>query len=93
MASTSQMLFAGLSLAVNTIVLIMMAIAGGAIFQPLLKWYYSYQYTSAPPINPGMVTWIFPVFFGMLLVIEIVLIIVCYQMAITQVDYYPEYMM
>ena len=52
MASSSQMLMAGLAFVVNTFMLIYSALIGDKIFQPLLTWYYSYQYDKPTGYRP-----------------------------------------
>lgn len=79
MASAAQMLAAGLSLCANTVILMLFALTGGAVFQPLIKWYSQWHYETPPAIDPNIVQWIFPFFFGLLLFLELVLIYATYQ--------------
>jgi hypothetical protein len=87
MATSAQMLMAGLAFIVDTVVLIISAIWGSAIIKPLMTWYYSFQYTSAPPIDPGMIWWIWPVYYFMLILMWFALLYALYSMSISRVDY------
>ena len=87
MASSSQMLLSGLAFIVNTLVLIISAIWGSAVFQPLLTWYYSFEYVSTPPIDPGMIWWVFPAYYGMLIAMWFALLYSLYSMTVSRVDY------
>lgn len=87
MATSAQMLAAGIALVSDTFVLIYSAMIGSKIFDPLLHWYYSVPYSSAPPLDPGMITWIFPVYYGMLLCIWFALLAMVYLMSINRVEY------
>jgi hypothetical protein len=85
MASSAQMLLAGIAFMMDTVVLIVSAIFGDAVFKPLLAWYYSFQYASPPVIDPGIITWIFPVYFLMLLLMWFSLLLSLYLMSIRDV--------
>jgi hypothetical protein len=87
MATSAQMLLAGLAFIVDTVVLIVSAIWGDAVFKPLLTWYYSFQYTSPPPLDPGIIWWVPPVYFGMLIAMWLALLYSLYSMSIYQVSY------
>jgi len=87
MASSAQMLMAGLALVVDTMVLLISAVWGSAVFQPLLTWYYSFEYTSTPPIDPGIIWWVFPLYYTMLIVMWFALVYSLYVMSIARVDY------
>ena len=67
MATSAQMLLAGIAFIVDTVVLIVSAIFWDAVFKPLTTWYYSFTYSGPPVIDPGIITWIFPVYFLMLI--------------------------
>ena len=90
MASGIRMLLSGLMLISNTIALMMFTYAGGAMFGPIFSWYSNNTGTN-PVINPNIVQWIPGVFFGLMLVLEIVLIYVVYQTAVVSRTYYQEY--
>jgi hypothetical protein len=81
------MLLAGLAFIVNTLVLLISAIWGSAVFQPLLTWYYSFEYQSTPVIDPGIIWWVFPVYYGMLIAMWFALLYSLYMMTIQRVDY------
>lgn len=85
MATSSQMLMAGLAFIVNTFMLIYSALIGDKIFQPLLTWYYSYQYDKTPVIDPGIITWIFPVYYGMLICMWFALLFSLYYLSVNRV--------
>jgi len=69
MATSREMMLAGIAFTVDTFVLVVSAIWGSAVFKPLLSWYYSVPYAKPPPLDPGMVTIIPPLYFSLLLVI------------------------
>jgi hypothetical protein len=72
MATTSQMILAGIAYAVCTFTLIWCAFIGDRIFQPIMKWYYSFNYNGVqPPLDPGMMTWIFPAYYALLILMWI----------------------
>lgn len=90
MASTVRMLAAGLSLAGNTVALIAFAIGGGAVFTRISIWYSSFTYSKPPVIDPNTMQWAFPLFFAMLLALEIVLIYAVYQTIFSRKVYYTN---
>ena len=90
MASTVRMLAAGLSLAGNTVALIAFAMGGGAMFTRIQIWYSSFTYSKPPVIDPNLIQWIFPLFYAMLLALEIVLIYAVYQTIFSKKTYYTE---
>ena len=87
MATSAQMLLAGIAFIVDTVVLIVSAIFGDAVFKPLLIWYYSFQYSSPPVIDPGIVTWMPVIYFGMLIIIWFTLLLSMYLMVVRDVTY------
>lgn len=91
MASSGQMLLAGLAFITDTVVLIISAIWGSAVIKPLLVWYYSFNYVKAPPLDPGIIWWVFPVYYGMLIAMWIALLISLYYMSISDVTYQQGY--
>lgn len=68
MATSGQMLLAGAAFIVNTFVLIVSAVWGGAVWKIIMTWYYSVPYSKTPPIDPGIVTWIPTLYYSLLLV-------------------------
>lgn len=87
MATTSQMILAGIALLMDTVVLIYSAFIGDKIFQPIYKWYYSFQYSSPPPIDPGIITWVPAVYYGMLLAMWFALVFAMYVMVANKAVY------
>lgn len=87
MASSAAMLLAGLAFITDTVVLIISVVWGTAVFKPLFTWYYSFNYQSAPPIDPGIIWWIGPVYYGMLIAMWFALLYSLYSMSIYRVDY------
>lgn len=75
MATTAQIMLAGLILFVNTFTIIVSFFIGNAIMGPILN------VVSYFPIHPALqssmweITYIFPAFFGMLIIFEIISII------------------
>lgn len=90
MASTVRMLAAGLSLVGNTFALIIFALGGGAVFTQLTSWYSTFEYEKPPVVDPSIVQWAFPVFYGMLLILELVLIYAVYQTIFAKKTYYTD---
>jgi hypothetical protein len=90
MATSAQMMAAGLALVVDTFLLIYSAFIGDKVFQPLLKWYYSFQYSSPPVIDPGIITWVFPVYYGMLVCMWFALLFVLYWVTVNRTIYQYE---
>ena len=87
MASSSQMLLAGIAYVLCTFTLIWCAFIGDRVFQPIMKWYYSFQYQSPPVIDPGIVTWMPVIYFGMLIIIWFALLLSLYLMVVRDVTY------
>jgi hypothetical protein len=90
MASTIRMLAAGLSLAGNTFALIMYALVGGSVFTPITKWYSEWNYATPPVIDPQQIQWIFPSFFVLLVILEIILVYATYQTIFSRKTYYTD---
>jgi len=91
MASSGAMLLAGLAFITDTVVLIISAIWGSAVIKPLMTWYYSFNYGTTPPLDPGIIWWIWPVYYWMLIAMWIALLISLYYMSIYRVDYQQGY--
>ena len=87
MVSMYRMAMAGIAFIVNTVALILFAAIGDKVFTPLMTWYYGFHW-NITFFNPGIVTWIFPVFYGMLLVLWFVLLY-CVVSMIIQKEAYP----
>ena len=88
MATSSQMLMAGIAFVVDTFVLIYSAVVGDKIFQPIFKWYYAFNYGDIPPpIDPGLVTWIPRVYFGMLIFMWFALLLAMAWMTMNRTTY------
>jgi hypothetical protein len=90
MASTVRMLAAGLALVGNSLALIVFALGGGAVFTRITIWYSTFKYTSPPVIDPGQITWIFPIFYSMLLILEAILIYAVFQTIFSKKAYYTD---
>jgi hypothetical protein len=87
MATSAQMLLAGIAFMTDTMVLIVSAIFGDAVFKPLLAWYYSFPYTGTTLIDPGIITWIFPMYYLMLILIWFALLLSLFLLSIRDVTY------
>ncbi len=91
MASTLKMLAAGLALAGNTVALIAFALVGGAVFGQITYWYSTTAFQGVNPIiDPSLIQWAFPTFFGLLLVLEVILIYATWQTIFSKKTYYSE---
>ena len=90
MASTGQMIGAGIADLVCTFTLIYFAFLGSRIFTPIIDWAFSIQYASAPVINPGLVNWAYPMYYGLLVCIWIAIQVALFFMVINRETYqYP----
>lgn len=87
MASTATMILAGIAYAVCTFTLIWCAFIGDRIFQPLMKWYYSFNYGTQPPLDPGMLNWIWPAYYGVLILMWLALTYALYSVVVSRVTY------
>jgi hypothetical protein len=87
MAVSARMLLAGLAFMTDTVVLVISAIWADAVFKPLLTWYYSFQYVTTPVIDPGIIWWVFPVYFSMLICMWFALLYSLYALSIQNVNY------
>ena len=88
MASGVRMLVAGIMLVTNTIILMLFAFGMGAVFGRVYSW-LSMQ-PKAGPLNPAIVQWFPSVFYGFLLVLELVLIFNLYLQIVAVTTYQPE---
>jgi hypothetical protein len=87
MASTSEMLRAGLFLLVNTMVIGACLIVGGPLFGALSTFVSNFHYAENTPLPPTLVQWIPGFFFTMLLVLELFLVIRLAYVVISKTDY------
>jgi hypothetical protein len=87
MATSSQMLLAGIAFFVNTFAIIVSAIWGGAIWKPIMTWYYSVPYMKTPPLDPGIVTWIPTLYFALLGAVWFALLAALVYMVMNRVEY------
>lgn len=84
MAESSKMISLGVGVVLDIFVLIVLAYAGDKVFQPLEHWLYSFQYKSAPLLDPGLISWVPSVFFAMLIGCLIALFFVMYLVAVSE---------
>lgn len=90
MATTGQMIGAGIADLVCTFTLIYFAYLGSRIFTPIINWVFAVQYVSEPVINPGLVDWAYPMYYGLLIAIWIVIQIALFFVVINREIYsYP----
>jgi hypothetical protein len=87
MATSSQMLLGGIAFFVCTFTIAVSAIWGGAIWVPIMVWYYSVPYSKAPPIDPGIVTWIPSLYFAVLVAIWFALLAALVYMVMNRREY------
>jgi hypothetical protein len=90
MASTHQLLSAGILLVINTIAIATYSLAGGPIFGSLTNFLSTYAYPANNPLSPSLVQWIPGFFYGMLLLIEIILIVRLGYVVVSKTDYQGE---
>lgn len=77
------MIACGIGAIMDVLLLIYSAYIGDKVFQPIYKWYYSFNYSTTPPIDPGIVTWIPAIYYGMLLGMFFALIFAMYLVSIS----------
>ncbi len=87
MATTAQMISAGIALIIDTFLLIWSAFIGDKVFEPIYAWYFSFEYGTNPPIDPGIITWVPSIFFGMLICMWFGLVFALYWMSLNRVVY------
>jgi hypothetical protein len=90
MATTSELLHAGVFLIANTLAIAVCVVAGGPIFGVLTNFVSTFSYAPNNPLSPSLVQWIPGFFFGMLLILELVLIIRLGYVVVNKVDYQGE---
>jgi hypothetical protein len=90
MATTYELLQAGVFLVANTIAIAVCVIAGGPIFGILTNYVSTFNYAANNPLSPTLVQWIPGFFFGMLLILEIILIIRLGYVVVNKTDYPGE---
>lgn len=90
MASTSEMLFAGIFLIVNTVVIGAFALIGGPIFGALTNFISTFPFAADSPLKPTLIQWIPGFFFMFLVVVEIALIIRLGYVVVSKTDYQGE---
>jgi hypothetical protein len=90
MASTRELLQAGIFLAANTMVVAIFIVAGGPIFGSLSSFVSGYSYAANNPLKPELVQWIPGFFFTLLLIVEILLIIRLAYVLVSKTDYSGE---
>jgi len=66
-AASNKMIALGVGIVMDILLLIYSAYIGDKIFQPIYHWVLSFKYTSTPVIDPGIITWIPAMYFGMLI--------------------------
>jgi Ca2+/Na+ antiporter len=90
MASTSELLSAGIFLVANTLVIAVCSVVGGPIFGSLTSFVSSFSYAANSPLKPQIVQWIPGFFFTLLLILEIVLIIRLAYVVVSKTNYQGE---
>ena len=78
------MIALGIGVVMDILLLIYSAYIGDKIFQPIFKWVFSFKYSSAPIIDPGILTWIPAVYFGMLIAMLIAMIFTMFLIAVSE---------
>ena len=69
MATSGQMLSAGIADVAITFILIVMALVGDKILTPIISWEMGFKYSSTPAIDPGIIGSAFPMYYAMLFLI------------------------
>ena len=87
MATTAQMIGGGIALVVDTVLLAYMTFVGDKVFNPITQWAFSFQYSKQPPFDPGLMTWVFPVFYWMIVCMWFALVFALYLMATNRAVY------
>ena len=90
MATSGQMIAAGIAFVVDTVLLIYFSFIVDKVFQPIVRWAYAFQYSKEPPFDQGIMTWIFPSFYGMLVLMWFALLAGMYLISINRATYGME---
>lgn len=90
MASTSELLKAGIFLLVNTLAIGAFTLMGGPVFGFLMDFVSNYSYAANNPLPPSLVQWIPGFFYLMLLIVELALIIRLAFVVVSKTDYTGE---
>jgi hypothetical protein len=77
------MIALGVGIVMDILLLIYSAYLGDKIFQPIFHWVYSFKYSSTPVIDPGILTWVPAVYFGMLIGMLVAMIFVAFLISVS----------
>ena len=83
MAASKKMIALGIGAVMDILLLIYSAFIGDKIFQPIFHWVYSFKYTSTPVIDPGIISWIPAMYFGMLIGILFAIVFVMFLISVS----------
>lgn len=83
MAASNKMIALGIGAVMDILLLIYSAFIGDKIFQPIFHWVYSFKYTSTPVIDPGIISWIPAMYFGMLIGILFAIVFVMFLISVS----------
>jgi ABC-type multidrug transport system permease subunit len=84
MAASAKMIALGIGVVLDIFILIVFAYVGDKVFNPLEHWLYSFTYTSAPLLDPGLISWVPSMFFGVLIGCFFALFFVMYLVAVSE---------
>jgi CHASE1-domain containing sensor protein len=83
MAASNKMIALGIGAVMDILLLIYSAFIGDKIFQTIFHWVYGFKYTSTPVIDPGIISWIPAMYFGMLIGILFAIIFVMFLISVS----------
>jgi hypothetical protein len=90
MASSARMMTVGIVWAVGMFTLIVMAFLGSVILNPILDWFLAQPIHPALAESGGAMWWFMPLYYGIIVIMAIVLTYVCYAQTVVTTDYYPD---
>lgn len=90
MASSQRMMMIGMIFLVGTFALTVMAWLGGIIFKYILDFFGTITIAPVLAQSAGQMFWVLPLYYTVIVVMEIVLIYRCYQETVIVTDYYPD---
>jgi hypothetical protein len=90
MASSSRMMGVGIVWLTGMFALTMMAYIGGVVYNYILTFFLAQTIHPLLAPSAGAMFWFMPFYYGIILIMAIVLTYVCYQQTIVTTDYFPD---
>lgn len=90
MASSQRMLSIGIIWLTGVFALILMAYVGGMFYGYFLNIFAKMNIAPALHSGAGLMFWVLPLYYGVILISGIILTWRCYQETIVVADYFPD---